>query len=326
MRSGRYLFVVAASILQLSGCNETFEPKGPYAEKVVIYSILTTMSDTQYVRIYRTYDPSGFNPLEVSSDNAIDGAQVSVTGESETYQFHDTTIVRSDKSRYQTDIKAYVAYGFSVVRGKTYSLRARIGDGSEYTTSINIPADANILTNGFNSLAFPHLLSDDDLVSFRIQLSSFTQGFIGQVFLEYDLFVDSTWTRTREEIPLGLRNFVDCRHFDSVYPQLQRRSGVQQEQLLYQVLNYKTILRKIWNVYGSNVRMKQVVFELMQFEPNLYNYYNIAHGFNDEFSIRTDVPDFTNILGAHGVFGAWTRQSLAVSIPETTGMSLSCGN
>ena len=194
------------------------------------------------------------------------------------------------------------------------------------STSINVPTDANILSNHFNSLAFPELLSDDDFLDFRIQLSAFTQGFIAHLFLDYDLLVGNIWTRTREEIPLGIGNLVDCRHFDSMYPQLQRRSGLQQEQLLYQMLNYRAMLKKIWNSYGTSVRMKQVVFELTQLEPNLYNYYNIAHGFNDGFSIRTDVPDYTNIQGGYGVFGGMTRQSFVLSISDMTGVSLPCGN
>lgn len=320
------MFLLGAAVLQLSGCNETFEPKGVFAEEAVIYAILTTLSDTQYVRIYKTYNPSGFDPLEISTDNAIVGAQVSISSGSTSYQFHDTTIVRSDKSRYGTDIKAYVVHGFTAEKGKTYSLRVQVSQGDAFTTSITVPADANIQNNSLVALSYPHLFSDDDFITFRFVLSSFTQGFVLRMYLEYDLLVGSTWTRTREEIPLGIRNLVDCTNFESVYPQLRRRSSAQQEQILYQALNYRTMLKKIWNVYGfSLVRLKQVVFELTQVEPNLYNYYNIANGFSDKFSIRNDEPDITNIPNAHGLFGALARQSFTVSIPETTGISLSCG-
>jgi hypothetical protein len=53
---------------------------------------------------------------------------------------------------------------------------------------------------------------------------------------------------------------------------------------------------------------------LTQVEDNLYKYYNIVNGFQDEFSIRTDLPDYTNIRGGVGLFGAMTEDSVVVDL------------
>ena len=51
------------AVLQFgSGCQNSFNPKGPYEEQLVVYSVLSTRSDTQYVRVYATYNPPGFDP------------------------------------------------------------------------------------------------------------------------------------------------------------------------------------------------------------------------------------------------------------------------
>jgi hypothetical protein len=49
-----------------------------------------------------------------------------------------------------------------------------------------------------------------------------------------------------------------------------------------------------------------------QVEENLYKYYNLANGFQDPYSIRTDQPDFSNIQGGLGIFGAMTLDSVRV--------------
>lgn len=319
----RLFIILLAAVAQLSACKESFEPKGLYEEKVVVFAILTTLSDTQYVRLYKTYNPSGFNPLEYTADNAIAGAQVSITDGSKVFPFRDTTIVRTDKSRYQTEIKAYVAYRFPVERGKTYSLSVQVEPGNVIRTELTVPPDATMRSDNFFILINPFAFND--AIDLKCFLSPLTRGYVVHTFVEYDLRVNNSWTTRREEIPLGIRNYVDCKNYDPVYPQLQRRKAGQPELSLYSVSSYLTTLKKIWNSNPfTDVRMKQVVFELTQFDRNLYDYFNIVNGFRDEFSIRTDEPDYSSIPGGLGIFGALTKQSLVVSIPETLGFNLGC--
>ncbi len=323
MRTKQIVFIVVAALIQLSACSDTFEPKGPFEEKVVVFGILTTSSDTQYVRIYKTYNPNSFSPLDVTTDNPVVGARVSISDGAKVYQLHDTTIVRSDKSRYQTDIKAYVAYGVVVENGKSYSLNVQIGSGEVLKSDLTVPTTATIRNDNFLAIVNPYLFSDEiDLKSF---LSPITRGFVVHTFVEYDLRVNNVWIPKREEIPLGIRNYVDCKNYDPVYPQLQRRKPGQPELTLYLVSSYLTTLKKIWNSNPlTDVRMKQVVFELTQVDRNLYDYFSIVNGFRDEFSIRTDEPDYSSIPGGFGIFGAFTKQTLTVAIPETLGNTLSC--
>lgn len=307
----------------LSGCNEAFNPRGPYEEKVVVFAILTSLSDTQYVRIYKTYNPPGFNPLDVTTDNAVTGAQVVIREGATVYPFRDTTIFRADKSRYQTDINAYVAYGFAVQPGKTYTLTIQLPDGKTLGSELTVPPQATMRNDNFLALQNPFLFHDEiDLKSF---LSPLTRGFVVHAFVEYEVLTSGVWQSKREEIPLAIRSQVDCKTFDPVYPPLLRRKAGQPELSLYLVSAYTTTLRKIWNSHPRlDVRLKQVAFELSQLDKNLYDYYSLANGFRDEFSIRSDEPDYSSIAGGLGIFGALTKQRLVVTIPDTLGRNLPC--
>ena len=69
---------LAISVLML-GCEEPFDPNAPFREELVIYSILSDISDVQYLRVYRTYDTPSFDPFEHLTDNGISGATVTAT-------------------------------------------------------------------------------------------------------------------------------------------------------------------------------------------------------------------------------------------------------
>jgi hypothetical protein len=67
--------------------------------------------------------------------------------------------------------------------------------------------------------------------------------------------------------------------------------------------------------YGG-FRLTSATFILTQVEANLYNYYSLANGFLDPYSVREDQPDFSNIVGGFGVFGAIVEDSVVVDIPK----------
>ena len=67
---------------------------------------------------------------------------------------------------------------------------------------------------------------------------------------------------------------------------------------------------------NDQLKFRSVLFVMTQVEPNLYNYYNIVNGFQDPNSIRTDHPDYTNIQGGIGVFGAMTHDSTLYTLPD----------
>jgi hypothetical protein len=90
---------------------------------MVVYSILTTESDTQYVRVYSSYNPPDNDPAKNQDETSVQDAQVSITQEGgQTFSFQLKAIARSENSRYPSDIVVYCSYPFRAERGKTYTL------------------------------------------------------------------------------------------------------------------------------------------------------------------------------------------------------------
>ncbi len=66
--------------------------------------------------------------------------------------------------------------------------------------------------------------------------------------------------------------------------------------------------------YSNDVWPRRALFVLTQTEENLYKYYNIANAYQDQISVRTDQPDWTNINGGLGVFGAMIEDSTYIDL------------
>jgi hypothetical protein len=79
--------------------------------------------------------------------------------------------------------------------------------------------------------------------------------------------------------------------------------------------SYAEKLKALKNQYGNNMWIRRAAFVLTQVEQNLYTFYNIANGYQDQVSIRVDMPDWTNINGGLGLFGAMVQDTLFVEIP-----------
>ncbi|MBI4429643.1 MAG: DUF4249 family protein [Ignavibacteriales bacterium] len=294
-------------------CDQSLNPKGIYEERLVVYSILTAERDTQFVRLYRTYDPPGYDPGAVTTDNAVTNAVVSITGAP---AFRDTSLPRPDTSRYSTKIRAYVSHPFTVAPGATYSLDVLTPAQEKATAAATVPGNASVLISTPFVLDDPRVFTDD--IGIYLTLSPITHGYIVRILFQFEITVGGTVETRYEEIPQSIQTVDNVVY--PFYPKLTRRFSGQrigaQEFVSFSKTAYVHAESSVRVKYQSQqLKFKGVLVVVTQVEPNLYKYYNIANGFQDENSIRTDQPDFTNIQGGIGVFGAMTHDSLFHVLP-----------
>lgn len=312
------ILLIGASILV--SCDSEFNPKGSYEERVVLYSILMTRTDTQYVRLYTTYDPPAFDPQEVTNEQPIRNATVVVRQGGTAYQFRDTMVTRDDPQRYGGLVPAYVAYPFRVTGSQVYSMSVESPTHGSITASTTVPGRGDITVLNPFVLRSPQSFNENIIISARI--SPPARGFLLKMFIDYEVRFNQIWSPRRVEVPREVVETGEGRRF--VYPQLVRRTTVpvsagslNAESVVFTRAGYEAVLQQLFNDFGSeNLRFSQVVLVLTQVDENLYTYYNLANGFQDEFSIRTDQPDYSNIRGGYGVFGSMTEDSTVVSLRE----------
>ena len=315
--------MLCATVLLMLGCDEAFSPKGPFEQKVAVFGILSNGTDTQYVRVIKTYDPSGYNPYEITQDQVIQGATVSVSQGGTIVRYRQTTVPRANTNRFSDNILAYVAYPYKIRTGKLHMLTVETPSDGMVSASIVVP------DTGYLKLLDPMMLSlsrvangtADDL-GVQAFVSPLTYGVMIRFFIDYDTLQNSTWVRVRSEVPKFVIVQDDSTQF-FVYPKLLKRTStpglpgtLQVEGSQFSIAGYKAKLNQLRAQYGNGVWFRRVLFVLTQVDRNLYVYYNIANGYQDAISIRTDMPDWTNINGGLGVFGAMVTDSVYYDIPD----------
>ncbi len=321
----RHIVILVAVTLAVA-CDTPFDPKGPYEETLVVYAVLSTETDTTYARVYRTYNPEGYDPNEITADNPVTDALVRLSSNGSEWTFGDTLVARDDTSRYKGPINAYVLTGVHVTPGAEYRLDVSSPTAGSADAVVAVPGTGYLQIGNSFVLQNPTLTLDNVIAT--VTLSPTTWGYTVRLYLIGEEWVGGSWRSFEREVPLSVVEIVDCEHFAGEFPRLSRREGTSAYEdhiLIFENIAYRYTIASIRSGRPvDSVRFLRAEFDLLETDRHLYSYYNIAAGFRDEFTLRTDEPDYSNIRGGRGVFGAFVRQRISFDVPANLGGSLTC--
>jgi hypothetical protein len=308
MRKHLFFVAVLSMIVVYSGCENNFSPIGDYRKQLAVYGILSSRSDSQFVRVYTTYNFYA----EPATDAGVRGARVAMTVDSTTYGFTETTIPRDDTTRYSSAIVAYVNFPERLRRGKIYSLAVNSDQGNA-TATVAVPGYGYVYNFTPGVFEAPRLTSDS--ISVEIGLSSATLGYMVRLFINFDTWDGEDTVHSvhrRLEVPFVGDSLMTRGKY--AYPTLLRRLYAGFNVIFGHDAYLGVYKQQIEGLYKRHFRLTSATFILTQVESNLYNYYNVVNGFRDPYSIRMDQPDFTNIVGGVGIFGAMVEDSVVVKL------------
>jgi hypothetical protein len=320
----KYMLLVAVGTLALfEGCDVPFLPSAAFEPKMVVYCVLTTESDTQYVRVYGTYDPPDNDPAKNLEDHPVTDATVTISSDSALYQFHEGTVNRPDKSRYSTGIVAYVSYPFRPARGVTYKLTVSSPTYGTATAVTTAPGVAQISTVNFFCMRAPYSCCCPWWdYGVQAQLSVQAKGFLVRAYAQYLASTPRGWELKRRQIPIRMESISLYQGtWEFLYPSIRRRSsysaGYREGEVFPTETWAKFLENVIWASDGDGVRFQDVIFQVIQFDAALYDSYSVANLFRDPYSQRLDEADYTNISGGVGLFGSVAVDSIVSPLPES---------
>ena len=309
MRVTAAIVFAVLTLLSLS-CEIPSDLGGTYEPKMAAYGILSTFSDTQYVRLIQTIPES-----EPFGDTSVKDAAVQITGGGQTFTFRDTVLTRQNGATVDS-FHVYVCYPFKPVPNVAYSLQASsptFGVVQAQATApghtvLNIDIAQNfILRNPYAS----HAAQPE--VDFR--LSAGTAAYQVHLEIEYKDITPTDTTIRRYEVPERIVT-VSCfgQIFERYYPRIIRNDSEGDVTYLVNAFNYR---KSIETVQGSayNWELLRVIFTVVQFNGEWYKYYRSVRSYEDRFSVRLDRPDYSNVNGGLGLFGAYVVDTVSTSIP-----------
>lgn len=285
-------------------CNQPFTPKAPFEPQPVVYSVICTDSVKQYVRVYTTYDVSGYDPYENKTDTPVGGATVIVTGRHGTWTFRDTLLERPYPFRYKTPILAYVA-DWQPEPGETYTLVVNTANAGSTEATITTPKQST--SAAWSLYAFLLDFPPDSVKAVTEVYATFQKLHVmkvwyARIFVSYIVQTVTGWREEQAEVEVQPAPRTGGATFAVVYCARYRLTS--------------TIAGVSAKYAGNRLIFKRVVFHLLEMDENWFKYYNMVRRAQDSVTTRFDLPDYTNFSRGHGLFGACTVDSLIHSFPN----------
>lgn len=313
--------ILAACVLNLFivACEQPFDPRAPLDEQMVVFSILSTDREVQFVRVQGTYMATDVDAASYTSHNSVRDAIVSIRASNGVYFMRDTVLARPDTGRYKFPLYAYALNPFTPERGRSYQVIVQSASRGQTFATVTVPGQPTLSipydTKRVLDLSINY--ADNVPILFPVELSPNAKAYVGRLLLYYDVLKGKQWQEERVEIPVLS---VDASRYSLYlprYPQMAVIPTTSQMGIVFRNGYYNAVVRNVNSVYHSNrIVFKWATFVLLQADRNLYDYFSVTHAGRDPWSIRLDEPMVSRMQGGLGIVGAYTLDSLVNILPS----------
>lgn len=305
------LGILLMALILSNSCQESVNFPAEFRPQLVVYCILSTETDTQYVRVLSNFAEN----LTSSRDSAITGsirASVDVSDGTNVFSFRDSIITTPNGDTLQIFLRG----GFRPQAGGTYFLRVSVPGYDRVTSVTHVPdhavlkidyPDNAVIKNPWYGNGVP-----DPLVSFSP--SAGASAYLATLTMIYHDNLPGGTVQKRVPIPRAVQ-ILDCffGKFKFRYPEIvpvgSGNGGVS-----YRWENFSWRLNVDLARDSYDPHFERGIFTVIQFSEEWYKYYNSARIYQDRFSLRLDMPDFANIVGGRGIFGSYVVDTASIKM------------
>ncbi len=296
------LLALIISVFTFISCDDSIDPKSTFKERYILNFVIRGDTTFQMATLTHSYNVDGVDPYSNKTDPAISDADIKIWYNGEVYTLRDTTIARTDTSRYGTSVCYYYINNFTPGVNKPITVKAELNNGRTLTSQTTLPSDIEID-------------SCDRIIplSYKNQFSIVWQRLEEEVyyFVRFRIYYKNNSVFNIVEVPLTY-NYVNGKP-NPVYPGITKNTIFN-----YEKLALDTVMRKIseGDTKKSNYQIMRAEYEIIILDKSLSDYYSSTHGYMDNYSVRIDVTDYSNITGGYGIFASYRKQVLAATLKE----------
>jgi len=324
--------LTAFALLAVLSCSDSVDPKGSPKQDYVFYCIIKADTTFQTAYLSRSYDVPGLNPELNTIDPVLKNAVITLkcgpSANNVTYNFKDSAVARVDTSRYKGAFNFYFADKINLISRNFYdlpvpvSINVQLPDGNVLTSQTeSIPAGdlylqmGNIAKETFISVYDPAKL--EKACGFRW---SFLNHFNSSSKYWYLPSLEISYSKTENGIPV--------RRYAKVPVSISSANG--EEIPMYPVVtkfNYILFMKEyvdkaLRDISAGDPNKSSYTVHGLRLVVNILDkgsagYYASKTTFSDEFSVRLDVAEFSNVNGSLGVFGIY--------FPKVWGIKMEAG-
>lgn len=299
-------------LIALTSCDESFSPKVPLQDNVVIECIIEGSFNhgiwtwQAVALVSRVYDVPGTDPSSNTQDPTIKGATVLLLWQSRTDTLVERSVLRTDSSRYHTRQTLYSSGSLLFVPGETVMLRAVLPDGRVLTSKTIIPPYKRFETMppyGLGVTTIPKGYGTNWILSWE-DYGGGEHLFFPSLRIQYTQSVDTL--KLDKTFPVPMRYVMRDQTPIPVYPTYQT-----EKQCIFEFDAMDAAMRNLsaGDPVKQNYKIWGFSFSVLEYDYALSRYYSSTNGYLDQFSLRLDESIYSNINGGLGVFGSCVRAS-----------------
>ncbi|MBA4320846.1 MAG: hypothetical protein C0412_20850 [Flavobacterium sp.] len=313
----KYSLMAAILLAAISvSCEDSFSPKAPLNDEYALFCVLNADTTFQTVYLSRSYDVEGFDPYQNKTDPALEGAEVKFRVNNSTVcTLTEASTVRNDTSRYKSAFKYYFTNNLKPADNDLVEITAALRNGKILKATCKAPPISMLYFEGVNRDYFPSVnnpQSMDIVFGWQIMgapLNPSAYYFLPQLELVYSK-TDAPGRLYKVRVPKNIST--------STGAAIEQTITSSKRAYYY----YEAIIKALESISeGDPQKSKYIIheaeFTLLFMDKNLASYSAAITTFRDEFSVRIDAADFSNIQNGLGLFGICTSKKAKVHMART---------
>jgi hypothetical protein len=294
MKKILYSVLILLPVIFIS-CEEDFSPKTDFKPKYALSCVIRGDTTYQTLTLSKSYMVDGYDPFQNHDDPALYDADIRLWQKDDVYFFKDSSIERTDKSRYNTPQGFYYVDNFVPVENSPIQIRVITSNGKTLWGSTVLPQKVTWDTSS------NFILPPKEGSTFLFQWVPKTN--YGWYLMRYSIAYKNAAIGNqtfRVQVPLRFNGETP------EYPKPTKKVGYVFEnsalQKVFADISKNDPVKSNYTIFGG-------IIELIIFDEHLSKYFSSLNGFFDDLTIRVDQTDYTNIEGGIGIFGSYLKQN-----------------
>ncbi len=308
MRIKYFTALILISVIFIS-CEDNFSPKAPYDERYSLNCIIRGDTSLHVATLYKNYDVPNLDPYENKKDSFIDGAFIRMwRGNDEIYIFSDSTMQRTDTSRFNTDINYYYIKDFVPNEGDSLEIEVLLPNGRRLFSNTKIPQKVKRNEDASDMEVIQEI---KDYLRTQWIIKNRDQVYLPRLLIDYLVNENGVNIRQKKIIPWKkLQGGNDIKY---IYPAPSRDYLIDYEMNL---IKESMIDISKNETEKSKYTIISLVLELSILDENLSTYYFTVGLEGNSFAAGLDEGDYTNIENGFGIFGSFYTQKFKIEVSK----------
>lgn len=298
MKVNTLILAILLSTIIIS-CEENFNPLGEYSERYVMNCIMKADTNFQIATVSQSYLNNSIDPYDNETDPFIDNVYLRLWYEDEVYIFKDSILTRENTDRYDSPVKIYYLDNLNPAPGKEIEIEALLPNGRRLNSKTFIPSKPKKSTKGTSDI-IPPTETEDLRIQWENNLDGLT--YHPKLSVVYNKTENGARVRKTAEVPIAY--YESEGELFPIYPNPSPSRNISID-----MNDFNRFMNSL-SEGDENKRDYEFMFvivDILAFDRNLSLYYASSNTVLDEYSIKLDEADFSNIDGGYGVFGSFVK-------------------